>query len=208
MVRIGQPRVAKSDRTMPRWRRTRRWHVAKVQRSGRGSCDRGRPAAAGPGARSGATAPSTAQVRLRGLHRPMAFDQFRHRELIADNEAEIRPVQSADPATAGGTDVRYHLRLDGSGSTGKSMRPLWACSTTPRSRRPSARPARAARSSWDTISLVHDDIEDDDGAPQPTDPWARMASSRRQTTGRLLFSLSGSRSTPDRPASRMRHCSA
>jgi hypothetical protein len=47
-------------------------------------------------------------------------------ELIADTEAEIlRLVEGSDPATAGVYEMcRYHLGLDGSGSTGKRMRPL------------------------------------------------------------------------------------
>src|SRR5512146_3073387 len=46
--------------------------------------------------------------------------------LIADTEAEIlRLVSSTDPATAGVYEMcRYHLGLDGSGSSGKRMRPL------------------------------------------------------------------------------------
>ena len=55
-------------------------------------------------------------------------------ELIADTETEIlRLVEGADPGTAGVYEMcRYHLGLDGSGSTGKRMRGRLITAASPR----------------------------------------------------------------------------
>jgi geranylgeranyl diphosphate synthase type I len=116
-------------------------------------------------------------------------------ELIADTEAEIlRLVEGSDPATAGVYEMcRYHLGLDGSGSTGKRMRPLLGLlaysSITGDHRR--ALPGAAAVELGHNFSLVHDDIEDDDRERRhrPT-LWALHGIPQAINTGDMLFSLS------------------
>jgi geranylgeranyl diphosphate synthase type I len=116
-------------------------------------------------------------------------------ELIADTEAEIlRLVEGADPATAGVYEMcRYHLGLDGSGSSGKRMRPLLGllayASITGDHRR--ALPGAAAVELGHNFSLVHDDIEDDDRERRhrPT-LWALHGIPQAINTGDMLFSLS------------------
>jgi geranylgeranyl diphosphate synthase, type I len=116
-------------------------------------------------------------------------------ELIADTEAEIlRLVQGADPATAGVYEMcRYHLGLDGSGSTGKRMRPLLGllayASITGDHR--GALPGAAAVELGHNFSLVHDDIEDDDRERRhrPT-LWALHGIPQAINAGDMLFSLS------------------
>jgi geranylgeranyl diphosphate synthase, type I len=116
-------------------------------------------------------------------------------ELIADTEAEIlRLVEGADPSTAGLYEMcRYHLGLDGSGSTGKRMRPLLGLlaysSITGDHRR--ALPGAAAVELGHNFSLVHDDIEDDDRERRhrPT-LWALHGVPQAINTGDILFSLS------------------
>jgi geranylgeranyl diphosphate synthase type I len=116
-------------------------------------------------------------------------------ELIADTEAEIlRLVSGTDPATAGVYEMcRYHLGLDGSGSTGKRMRPLlgllaFASITGDHHR---ALPGAAAVELGHNFSLVHDDIEDDDRERRhrPT-LWALHGVPQAINTGDMLFSLS------------------
>ena len=116
-------------------------------------------------------------------------------ELIADTEGEIlRLVAGTDPATAGVYEMcRYHLGLDGSGSTGKRMRPLLGllayASITGDHRR--ALPGAAAVELGHNFSLVHDDIEDDDRERRhrPT-LWALHGIPQAINTGDMLFSLS------------------
>jgi geranylgeranyl diphosphate synthase, type I len=116
-------------------------------------------------------------------------------QLIADTEAEIlRLVEGSDPATAGVYEMcRYHLGLDGSGSTGKRMRPLLGLlaysSITGDHRR--ALPGAAAVELGHNFSLVHDDIEDDDRERRhrPT-LWALHGIPQAINTGDMLFSLS------------------
>jgi geranylgeranyl diphosphate synthase, type I len=115
--------------------------------------------------------------------------------LVADTEAEIlRVVAGADPATAGVYEMcRYHLGLDGSGSSGKRMRPLLGllafASITGDHRR--ALPGAAAVELGHNFSLVHDDIEDDDRERRhrPT-LWAVHGIPQAINTGDMLFSLS------------------
>ena len=86
--------------------------------------------------------------------------------LIADVENEIlRLVVGRDPSTHGMYEmVRYHMGLDGSGSSGKRMRPLLGLlayasitgTTAP------ALPGAAAVELGHNFSLIHDDIEDGD----------------------------------------------
>jgi geranylgeranyl diphosphate synthase, type I len=116
-------------------------------------------------------------------------------QLIADTEAEIlRLVEGSDPATAGVYEMcRYHLGLDGSGSTGKRMRPLLGllayASITGDHRR--ALPGAAAVELGHNFSLVHDDIEDGDRERRhrPT-LWALHGIPQAINTGDILFSLS------------------
>jgi geranylgeranyl diphosphate synthase type I len=116
-------------------------------------------------------------------------------ELIADTEAEIlRLVERSDPATAGVYEMcRYHLGLDGSGSTGKRVRPLlgllaYASITGDHHR---ALPGAAAVELGHNFSLVHDDIEDGDRERRhrPT-LWALHGIPQAINTGDILFSLS------------------
>lgn len=116
-------------------------------------------------------------------------------QLIADTEAEIaRLVESTDPTTAGVYEMcRYHLGLDGSGSTGKRMRPLLGllayASITGDHR--GALPGAAAVELGHNFSLVHDDIEDSDRERRhrPT-LWALHGIPQAINTGDMLFSLS------------------
>ena len=116
-------------------------------------------------------------------------------QLIADTEEEIlRLVGGSDPATAGVYEMcRYHLGLDGSGSSGKRMRPLLGllayASITGDHRR--ALPGAAAVELGHNFSLVHDDIEDDDRERRhrPT-LWALHGIPQAINTGDMLFSLS------------------
>src|SRR3954470_34181 len=115
--------------------------------------------------------------------------------LIGDTEAEIaRLVSSTDPATAGVYEMcRYHLGLDGSGSSGKRMRPVlgllaYASIAGEHWR---ALPGAAAVELGHNFSLVHDDIEDGDRERRhrPT-LWSLYGVPQAINTGDMLFSLS------------------
>jgi geranylgeranyl diphosphate synthase type I len=115
--------------------------------------------------------------------------------LIADTEAEIlRLVTSTDPATAGVYEMcRYHLGLDGSGSSGKRMRPLLGllAYASIAGDHKAALPGAAAVELGHNFSLVHDDIEDHDveRRHRPT-LWAVHGVPQAINTGDMLFSLS------------------
>jgi geranylgeranyl diphosphate synthase type I len=116
-------------------------------------------------------------------------------ELIAATESEIaRLVENADAATAGVYEMcRYHLGLDGSGSSGKRMRPLLgllAYASIAGDYRP-ALPGAAAVELGHNFSLVHDDIEDGDRERRhrPT-LWSVHGVPQAINTGDMLFSLS------------------
>ncbi|HEX8024863.1 MAG TPA: polyprenyl synthetase family protein [Candidatus Limnocylindrales bacterium] len=116
-------------------------------------------------------------------------------QLIADTEAEIlRVVGSTDPATAGVYEMcRYHLGLDGSGPSGKRMRPLLGllayASIAGDYRK--ALPGAAAVELGHNFSLVHDDIEDGDRERRHRPAlWARYGIPQAINAGDLLFSLS------------------
>ena len=87
-------------------------------------------------------------------------------ELIAAVEGEItRLAVDRDPSTRGLYEmVRYHVGLDGSGSSGKRMRPLLgllAYASITGQYAP-ALPGAAAVELGHNFSLIHDDIEDGD----------------------------------------------
>jgi len=116
-------------------------------------------------------------------------------QLVADTEAEImRVLGSTDPATAGVYEMcRYHLGLDGSGPSGKRMRPLLGLlaysSIAGDYRR--ALPGAAAVELGHNFSLVHDDIEDGDRERRHRPAlWARYGIPQAINAGDLLFSLS------------------
>jgi geranylgeranyl diphosphate synthase type I len=115
--------------------------------------------------------------------------------LIADTEAEIqRLVASTDPATAGVYEMcRYHLGLDGSGSSGKRMRPLLGllAYASIAGDHHAALPGAAAVELGHNFSLVHDDIEDHDveRRHRPT-LWAIHGIPQAINAGDMLFSLS------------------
>jgi len=116
-------------------------------------------------------------------------------QLVADTEAEIlRVVSSTDPATAGVYEMcRYHLGLDGSGPSGKRMRPLLGLlaysSIAGDYRR--ALPGAAAVELGHNFSLVHDDIEDGDRERRHRPAlWSRYGIPQAINAGDLLFSLS------------------
>ncbi len=115
--------------------------------------------------------------------------------LIADTEAEIqRVITNTDPATAGLYEMcRYHLGLDGSGPSGKRIRPLLGllayASITGEYER--ALPGAAAVELGHNFSLVHDDIEDGDRERRHRPAlWARYGIPQAINTGDILFSLS------------------
>ncbi len=115
--------------------------------------------------------------------------------LIADVEAEIiRLFDDRDPSTLGMYEmVRYHMGLDGSGSSGKRMRPLLGLlayasitgETAP------ALPGAAAVELGHNFSLIHDDIEDGDRERRhrPT-LWALHGIPQAVNTGDAVFVLS------------------
>src|SRR5512132_2706978 len=116
-------------------------------------------------------------------------------DLIADTETAIaRLVANAAAATGGVYEMcRYHLGLDGSGSSGKRMRPLLgllAYASIAGDYRP-ALPGAAAVELGHNFSLVHDDIEDGDRERRhrPT-VWALHGVAQAINTGDMLFSLS------------------
>src|SRR5665811_1469070 len=89
--------------------------------------------------------------------------------------------------------VRYHLGLDGSGSSGKRMRPLLgllAYASIAGDYRP-ALPGAAAVELGHNFSLVHDDIEDGDRERRHRATlWVRDGIPQAINTGDALFSLS------------------
>jgi geranylgeranyl diphosphate synthase type I len=116
-------------------------------------------------------------------------------ELTADTEQEIlRLVSDRDVPTAGLYAMcRYHLGLDGSGSSGKRLRPLLGllsyASIAGDYR--SALPGAAAVELGHNFSLVHDDIEDGDTERRhrPT-LWAIQGIPQAINAGDMLFALS------------------
>ena len=115
--------------------------------------------------------------------------------LISDTEQEIlRLVSDRDASTAGLYAMcRYHLGLDGSGSSGKRIRPLLgllAYASIAGDYR-AALPGAAAVELGHNFSLVHDDIEDGDTERRhrPT-LWAVHGVAQAINAGDMLFTLS------------------
>ncbi|MBP1705073.1 MAG: Geranylgeranyl pyrophosphate synthase [Chloroflexi bacterium] len=116
-------------------------------------------------------------------------------ELVGAVEAEIlRLVDAHDPATSGLYEmVRYHMGLDGSGPSGKRMRPLLgllAYASITGEYAP-ALPGAAAVELGHNFSLVHDDIEDADRERRhrPT-LWVLHGVPQAINTGDAVFVLS------------------
>jgi geranylgeranyl diphosphate synthase type I len=116
-------------------------------------------------------------------------------DLIADTEEEIlRLLAAHDGPTAGLYDMmRYHLGLDGSGPSGKRMRPLLGLlayrSIAGDYRR--ALPGAAAVELGHNFSLVHDDIEDGDRERRHRATlWAIHGIPQAINAGDMLFTLS------------------
>jgi geranylgeranyl diphosphate synthase type I len=116
-------------------------------------------------------------------------------ELVSDTEREIlRLVSDRDVPTSGLYAMcRYHLGLDGSGSSGKRLRPLLgllAYASIAGDHR-AALPGAAAVELGHNFSLVHDDIEDGDTERRhrPT-LWALHGIPQAINAGDMLFTLS------------------
>ena len=115
--------------------------------------------------------------------------------LVSDTEQEIlRLVSDRDASTAGlYAMIRYHLGLDGSGSSGKRMRPLlgllaYASIAGDHAR---ALPGAAAVELGHNFSLVHDDIEDGDVERRHRSTlWAIHGIPQAINAGDMLFTLS------------------
>ena len=116
-------------------------------------------------------------------------------DLISDTEHEIlRLLSVGDGPTAGlYAMMRYHLGLDGSGSSGKRMRPLLGllAYSSIRGDYHAALPGAAAVELGHNFSLVHDDIEDADRERhhRPT-LWAVHGIPQAINAGDMLFTLS------------------
>jgi geranylgeranyl diphosphate synthase type I len=115
--------------------------------------------------------------------------------LIADVEAEIlRLAVDRDPSTRGMYEmVRYHMGLDGSGSSGKRMRPLLgllAYASITGEYAP-ALPGAAAVELGHNFSLIHDDIEDGDRERRHRATlWTLQGIPQAINTGDAVFVLS------------------
>ena len=106
----------------------------------------------------------------------------------------MRLVSDKDAATAGLYAMcRYHLGLDGSGSSGKRMRPLLGllAYASIKGEYLEALPGAAAVELGHNFSLVHDDIEDGDAERRhrPT-LWALHGIPQAINAGDMLFTLS------------------
>ena len=115
--------------------------------------------------------------------------------MVADTEQEImRLVSDRDVPTSGLYAMcRYHLGLDGSGSSGKRIRPLLGLLTYASivGDHRAALPGAAAVELGHNFSLVHDDIEDGDTERRhrPT-LWALHGIPQAINAGDMLFTLS------------------
>jgi geranylgeranyl diphosphate synthase type I len=116
-------------------------------------------------------------------------------ELVAATEQEIlRLVSDKDASTSGLYAMcRYHLGMDGSGASGKRIRPLLGllAFTSITGDYHNALPGAAAVELGHNFSLVHDDIEDGDRERRhrPT-LWAIHGIPQAINAGDMLFTLS------------------
>ncbi len=116
-------------------------------------------------------------------------------DLIADTEQEIlRLLDVRDGPTAGLYEMmRYHLGLDGSGWSGKRMRPLLGllAYSSIKGDHHAALPGAAAVELGHNFSLVHDDIEDGDRERRHRATlWAMHGIPQAINAGDMLFTLS------------------
>ncbi len=115
--------------------------------------------------------------------------------LLTETEREIlRLLDNREEPTAGLFEMmRYHMGLDGSGSSGKRMRPLLgllAYASIAGDFR-AALPGAAAVELGHNFSLVHDDIEDDDRERRHRETlWVRHGVPQAINAGDMLFTLS------------------
>jgi geranylgeranyl diphosphate synthase type I len=115
--------------------------------------------------------------------------------LIADTEQEILRLLSVNdgPITGLYDMMRYHMGLDGSGPSGKRMRPLLGLLAYQSIAGDYAKalPGAAAVELGHNFSLVHDDIEDGDRERRhrPT-LWALHGIPQAINAGDMLFTLS------------------
>jgi geranylgeranyl diphosphate synthase type I len=116
-------------------------------------------------------------------------------DLISATEQEIQNLlaQHDGPTTGLYDMMRYHMGLDGSGSSGKRMRPmlgLLAYASIAGDYRP-ALPGAAAVELGHNFSLVHDDIEDEDRERRHRATlWAIHGIPQAINAGDMLFTLS------------------
>ena len=116
-------------------------------------------------------------------------------DLIADTEQEIlRLLSDREGPTAGlYAMMRYHLGLDGSGWSGKRMRPLLCllAYSSIKGDHHAALPGAAAVELGHNFSLVHDDIEDGDRERRHRATlWAIHGIPHAINAGDMLFTLS------------------
>ncbi len=115
--------------------------------------------------------------------------------LLTETEREIlRLLDNREEPTAGLFEMmRYHMGLDGSGSSGKRMRPLLgllAYASIAGDFR-AALPGAAAVELGHNFSLVHDDIEDDDRERRHRATlWVKHGIPQAINAGDMLFTLS------------------
>jgi geranylgeranyl diphosphate synthase type I len=130
-----------------------------------------------------------------GCYHPPVRTSPDQAQLLTEIEQEIlRLVSDRDVPTAGlYSMMRYHLGLDGSGSSGKRVRPLLgllAYASIAGDYR-QALPGAAAVELGHNFSLVHDDIEDNDRERRHRATlWARHGIPQAINAGDMLFTLS------------------
>ena len=130
-----------------------------------------------------------------GCYDPRVQESVTLAELLSETEREIlRLVSDRDVPTSGLYAMcRYHLGLDGSGSSGKRLRPLLGLLTyaSIAGDYRAALPGAAAVELGHNFSLVHDDIEDGDTERRhrPT-LWALHGIPQAINAGDMLFTLS------------------
>ncbi len=116
-------------------------------------------------------------------------------DLISDTEQEILRLLPSDDGPTSGlyAMMRYHLGLDGSGSSGKRVRPLLGLLAyqSIAGDHERALPGAAAVELGHNFSLVHDDIEDGDRERRHRATlWAVHGIPQAINAGDMLFTLS------------------